>query len=286
MMSVEATDERGVASRARRGGLGGNGALIQGSPERPAARSPVAAAPDPAATELAARLDEVERRLAAREDRTAEPAEVPAPLPVIDEARLDRIERELAALRERPVAPAREQDPRFRDLDDAQLRAYAVELSHEPGIEAVDAWYALLRRELHPAERASALDAVANLHIEMKDPASAAAAWGKALETEGVRGTQRAQGYAHSRAWALLQGGDPDGALAELDRLLSEPKLAAGVESSARLAAAGWAYQLGDADRARAEYQAVIDRWGRSTSASLRERADIASRAMANLGLR
>lgn len=257
---------------------------IQGLRPASAPRASVSTAPAATEPELLARLDEIERRLS-----TPTPAaedEAPPPPPVIDDARLDRLEREIEALKARPAATTREEDPRFRGFDDAQLRAHAVELSREPGIEAIDAWYTLLRRDLPPEQRTDALDAVANVHLKLKDYASAANAWGAALEVEGVRGTQRGHGIEHSRAWATFYSGNPQGALKEMDRLLAEPGLTESTESSARLAAAGWAYGSGDADRARCEYQAVIDRWSRSPHDAFRQRAESAARAMANLGLR
>jgi tetratricopeptide (TPR) repeat protein len=255
---------------------------IQGLRPPAAPRAAVAAAP---ATDeaLLARLDELERRLATP---PAEPEPPVAAPPVVDDARIERLEREIEALKSRPVEQPRDEDPRFKNLDDAQLRAHAVELSREPGLEAIDAWYTLLRRDLPPDQRAEALDGVADVHWKLKDYASAANAWGAALEVEGVRGTQRAQGLLHSRGWALLYSGNPQRALKEMDQLLAEPGLTESVESSARLAAASWAYGSGDAERARNEYQAVIDRWSRSPHEALRQRAESASRAMANLKLR
>jgi len=257
---------------------------IRGGRETPTPRAPAAVTPAPDRA-LLARIDEIERRLLAP---PAEPApaaaETPPTPPAIDEARLDRLEQEIEALKARPAPPPREEDPRFKDLDDAQLRAHAIDLSREPGLEAIDAWYTLLRRDLPPGQRTDALDAVANVHVKLKDYASAANAWAAALEVEGVRGTQRA--HAHSRGWALFYSGDPQRALKEMDLLLAEPGLTEATESSARLAAAGWAYGAGDADRARREYQAVIDRWSRSPNETFRKRAEIAVNTMANLGLR
>lgn len=254
---------------------------IQGMRPPAAPRATVAAAPVAPDPELLARIDELERRLATPTP-VSEP-EAPPPPPAVDDTRIERLERAVAALEARPTATAREEDPRFRNFDDGQLRAHAAELS---GLEAIDAWYTLLRRDLPPDERASALDAVANVHVKLKDYPSAVAAWGQALETEGVRGTQRAHGFMLSRGWALCYGGNQQAALQEMDRLLAEPGLTEAVESSARLNAGAWSYMIGDKDRARREYQGVIDRWAASPHEAFRKRVEIASNTMANLGLR
>lgn len=259
--------------------------VIQGSRETPAPRR-VPETRDPRVDEVSRDLDAILRRLAAMEAALARPAERPEPPPAAapaDDGRLDRVERQLAELLRRPPAPPLEEDPRFRGLSDLQLRGHAMAL--EPGAEAIDAWNAYLGRDLGPADRARALNDLATVHRKLDDYASAAAIWGEALEVEGVRGTEAGQGYSHSRAWALSWSGDREGALAELDVLLSDPKITEAVETSARMAAGSFAYQLGDRERARRELQTIIDRWSRSPHRVFRDRAAGAARLMADLGL-
>ena len=211
-------------------------------------------------------------------------------------ARIATLEAELAELRDRPaverVEVIRERvaaatptaavpaDPRFDSLGSVELRARAAALR---GVDAVDAWHALLRRDLDRAERRDALDSLARLHLKSEDYRSAATRLREALELEGSLATPKAHGMSHSLAWALAYDGDPRAARDELDRLLAEGSISESVEASARSAVAGWSMQIGDHDRARTEYAALVKRWLHGESEVLRNVAEAAQNQLTRL---
>ena len=268
------------------GGLGF--ALGQGRTPPAPARTVTRAAPSPEMLNRldvlearSGRLEGVERELAALREQANRPPERARNDKLMQ--RLTELERELADSRSRLERRA-EEDPRFRHLTDEQVRVRAMVHSKEPGAEAVDAWNALLRRDLSADQRSDALSELAHVHRKLRDYPSAAALLGQALDHAGGRNTQKGQGHSHSRAWVLAYDGKHDEALTELDLLLQQPAITDAVESSARSAAASFAQMLGDSERARRELQMLVDKYQASQDAHFRGVAERAAKRLATLG--
>jgi tetratricopeptide (TPR) repeat protein len=212
--------------------------------------------------------------------------------------RLERVEEEVAALRaivaerrdhrvDAPGAagsPAESEDPALDEAALRKLKEDAVRGGAESAERraALEALARVATQSKDPQLRAEAWLEQGNIYFQAKDYRHAAEVWRRSVDEVGLVG-DTGQTACFQLGWALCFSGDAAAAFDASRRVMDTPDLSRPVYANARWASAVFAAAKGDAPTARALYEGMIAEYGDDSDQYYRRIATMSRQGLAQL---